>query len=203
MAQARSVDLVRAADVLCHEMKASELICFKPPSARDDYGNVNPQERFVRAFLEVHSRLSNEARTLLRYNTTMRRSVLVEHIEEVAKSETPEQLTDRAWALVRVCNELGWCPVLTNLVDAIEPDEFIQAYNYMARPKDNDLERRWLESVCDAIRDAIDEMPPFQGSSVLYVSDAHMYEDGELEAIDDEMPDLGDDEDASKYRALK
>jgi hypothetical protein len=83
------------------------------------------------------------------------------------------------------------------------PGEFIQEYNYIARHNDADPELRWLDSVCDAIRAAIDEMPAFQGSSVLYVSDAHMYEDRELDAIDDEMPDSGEDEDGWQHRALK
>jgi hypothetical protein len=214
MAQAHSIDLERAADVLCHSMHASDFIRFEPPGARDDYDDVNPQQRLMRkmrryleiqasVFSEMHPELSEEAKTLLRNNTTMRRGVLVEHIKELVKSKTPEELTDRAYELASVCSELGWCPVLANFIERIEPCEFMKEYFYIAKPKNTDDVQNWLKNVCETIQDVLDDTLPFEGSSILYVSNEHMYEGGELDAIDDEMPDLENDMDGSKEQAPK
>jgi hypothetical protein len=214
MDQAHSIDLERAADVLCHRMHASDFIRFEPPDEEDDYGDDNPQQRLAQkmqlylkiqasVFTELHPELSQEAKTLLMENTTMQRGVLAKYIEKVVNSGTPEELTARAYKLASVCNELGWCSVLTNFIDCIEPREFMKAYYYIAKPKDTDYVQRWLQSVCDAISTALADVQPFKGSSVLYVSNAHMYENGELDAIDDEISDLDDDEDGPKRQDLK
>jgi hypothetical protein len=83
--------------------------------------------------------------------------VLVKPLEGVAKSKTPAELKRRGWALVHVCDELGWCPVLTDFIDAIEAREFIREYNYILRPEEADAALSWLDIVCDAIRAAISD----------------------------------------------
>jgi hypothetical protein len=100
MDQVRSIVLERAADALCHDMRAAECIRFERTDAEDDYGNVSPQERLLSKlddkiasqaaiFRELNPNLSTMARELLDQNTTRGEGALVGPLQNALLSNTP------------------------------------------------------------------------------------------------------------------
>ena len=182
MDQAGSIVLDRAADALCHGMRAAERIRFERTEEEDDYGNESPQERLLeklqrklnaqtRRFIALNPNLSAMARQLLAQNTTHGEGALVAPFRNALLSNTP---IEGVRALVNACDELGWGPVLRDYVEALSDIEFVREYSGGRRPQ--------MEAMA------------FRGDAVLYVSNWNLYENGELDAADDDASsDASDD----------
>jgi hypothetical protein len=68
----------------------------------------------------------------------------------------------------------------------------------MPRMEDMASELRWLRNIENALRVGIEEMAEtFRGDSVIYVSNWYLYENGELDAVDDDDASDANASDAS------
>jgi hypothetical protein len=210
MDQARSIVRERAADALCHGMRAAECIRFERTEEEDDYGNVSPQERLLnklqrkldaqtRRFIKLNPNLSDMARQLMDQNTTHGEGALVAPFRNALLSNTP---IEGVRALVNACDELGWGPVLRDYVEALSNIEFVREYSGGSRPRMEDMasELKWLRNIENALQVGIAAMAEtFRGDSVIYVSNWNLYDNGELDAADDDdaSDDASDASDAS------
>lgn len=208
MDQARSIVLERAANALCHGMRAAERIRFGRTDEEDDYGNESPQERLLeklqrklnaqtRRFIALNPNLSAMALHLLEENTTHGNGALVEPFRDALLSNTP---IEDVRALVNACDELGWGPVLLDYVEALDDIEFVRRYSREMNPQMEAMtsKLKWLHNIENVLRVGLEAMAKtFQGDPVLYVSNWNLYENGELDAADEDDASDAASDDAS------
>jgi hypothetical protein len=197
MDQAGSIVLERAADALCDGMRAAACIRFERTDEEDDYGNESPQERLLnklqrklnaqmRLFIELNPNLSAMARELLAQNNTHGEGALVAPFRDALLSNTP---IEGVRALVNACDELGWGPVLRDYVEALSKMEFVREYSGGRMPQMEAMtsELKWLQNIENALQMGIAAMAEtFRGDAVIYVSNWNLYDNGELDAADDD-----------------